>query len=294
MRRRALSIIFAASLLLTPLSAQAQTSNTTKGLSISPLRAFVQVNAGATKTASLTVANNTASPLTVQLFDKQFSVADYTYDYRFATPQPDLVTIGIPQVVLQPGKSQAIAYTVTVPKDVTPGGYYYTLFASATPAGNEKVTLQAASLLYVTVNGDLHKTTELQSASIQSVSFGKDFSYQLQARNTGNVHYFVYAAGQLHGPSARPAEQPATHILLPGKVRTIPGTISAPILPGIYKAEYGYKTDSGQEMLRSSLVAYIPPWSIAFLLLIILGIWNFLRWYRKRRHPTNPVEQHLE
>lgn len=292
MKRTVISGVLGLILVFTPLVASAQPqTNTTKGLSISPLRAFVQVNAGATKTASLTVANNTTSPLTVQLFDKQFSVADYTYDYRFATPQPDLVTIGVPQVVLQPGKSQVVPYTVAVPKAVTPGGYYYTLFASATPAGDEKVTLQAASLLYVTVNGELYKTTELQSASIQRVSFGKDFSYQLQARNTGNVHYFVYTAGQLHGPSARPAEQPATHILLPGKVRTITGSISAPVLPGIYKAEYGYKTDSGQEMLRSSLVAYIPPWSIAFLLIVILAVWSFVSHRRKQKLSTKPKEE---
>lgn len=285
--KRFVIVIAVAGLLCLPLAASAQTPPTdNKGLLITPLREQVSLNAGMGKTLSFTVVNRTNDHLNVQLFDKQFSVANYTYDYKFHVPQPDLVTIGKPQVLLKPGESQKIPYTITVPKDTTPGGQYYTLFASATLSGSENVTIQAASLLYVTVNGELRKTTELQGSSIQRFVFGNKVSYKLEARNTGNVHYFVFVSGELSGPSAKPAEPPTTHLLMPNTVRSLSGTISSPVLPGVYKATYGYKTDSGQEVLRSNYVFYAPPWSIAFLLLIALGAWHLIT--HRKKHQKKP------
>lgn len=287
MKRSVISGIVGLVLVFTPVIADAQTSpSDNKGLLITPLREQVSLNAGMSKTSYFTVANRTTSPLDVQLFDKQFSVANYTYDYKFTVPQPDLVTIGKSAVQLKPGESQKVPYTVAVPPNTAPGGQYYTLFASATLTNGENVTIQAANLLYVTVNGALRKTTELQSASFQRFAFGNKISYKLEARNTGNVHYFVFVGGELSGPSAKPAEPPTTHLLMPNTVRSLSGTISSPVLPGVYKATYGYKTDSDQEVLRSSYVFYIPPWSIAFLLLIALGAWHFIT--RRKKHQEKP------
>ncbi len=274
-------------LLFTPVAhAQSQPPDN-KGLLITPLREQVNLNAGMSRTLNLTVANRTNDPLNVQLFDKQFSVANYTYDYKFHIPQPDLVTISKPQVLLKPGESQKIPYTITTPKGASPGGQYYTLFASATLTGGENVTIQAGSLLYVTVNGDLRKTTELQSAFIQHFAFGNKISYNLAAKNTGNVHYFVYVNGELNGLSAKPTELPTTHLLMPNTVRNLDGTISSPVLPGIYQATYGYKTDSGQEILRSAYIFYIPPWSIAFLILLALAMWYLV--LRRKKHQKKPT-----
>ncbi|TAH34081.1 hypothetical protein EYC59_03735 [Candidatus Saccharibacteria bacterium] len=286
MKRAIFLGVIGLSLLFTPIAHAQTPPNENKGLLITPLREQVNLNAGMSRTLILTVANRTNDPLNIQLFDKQFSVANYTYDYKFHIPQPDLVTIGKPQVQLKPGESQKIPYTIAVPKNASPGGQYYTLFASATLA-NESTTIQAASLLYVTVNGDLRKTTELQSASIQRIAFGNKISYKLAAKNTGNVHYFVYVSGELSGPSAKPAEPPTTHLLMPNTVRNLDGAISSPVLPGFYQATYGYKTDSGQETLRTSYVFYIPPWSIAFLLLLVLAVWHLVS--HRKKHQKKPA-----
>lgn len=292
--KRIITVLIFASLMLVPLHTSAQTPPTdNKGLLITPLREQINLNAGMSKTLSLTVANRTNEPLDVRLFDKQFSVANYTYDYKFHIPQPDLVSIGKSAVQLKPGESQKIPYTIAVPKDASPGGQYYTLFASATLTGGENVTIQAASLLYVTVNGELYKTTELQSAVVQRVAFGNKINYKLAAKNTGNVHYFVYVSGELSGPSAKPAEPPTTHLLMPNTIRNLDGAISSPVLPGIYQATYGYKTDSGQETLRTSYVFYIPPWSIAFLLLLVLAVWHLVSHRKKhQKKPTETTDNH--
>lgn len=284
-----LLIILALALVPVASSAQvsAQTPQSDKGLLITPLRSSVTVTPGSSKTASFTVANRTEKPLTVQLFDRQFSVTDYTYGYQFNTPRPDLVKIASPDIELRSGESRKVTYTIDAPANLTPGGQYYTLFASATLQASEPITIQAATLLYITIDGELEKSTSLQSSSIQHFSFGGDFSYTLQALDTGNVHYFVYAAGVLQGATAKQADSPTTHMLMPNAIRTIKGTIAAPTLPGIYKAEYGYRTDSGQQVLATATVFYVPPWSVALLLLLVLV---FLRITSRKKQARTPAD----
>ncbi|MFA5004295.1 MAG: hypothetical protein WC498_03415 [Candidatus Saccharimonadales bacterium] len=252
----------------------AGTPPTTKGLLITPLRKYTAVDAGSAQTSSFTVSNLTDRPLTVTLSIKQFSVANYTYDYRFSDPNNNWVTLGLKQVSLAPNRSQKIPYTISVPVGSAPGGHYYTLFASADMATSGfKSTVQAATLLYLTVNGRFIQTGKLQSGSIQRLAFGNQIAYTLDALNTGNVHYFVYLSGSFHGWLTKPPTPLTAHILLPGTVRHMRGFIPAPVLPGVYRATFGYKTDSGQTFTTSRYVVFVPPWFIAFILAaVMLGV----------------------
>jgi len=275
-------------LLIPGIPAQAATSAPKdKGLLITPLRQYINLNAGSQKATSFTIANLTSAPLTINLSAKQFSVTDYTYDYRFAEPQTDWLKLSSGQITLQPNQSHDITYTIAIPAHTAPGGQYYTLFASANvSSGGLKSTVQAATLVYLTVNGSLTRTSQLHQAHVQHLSFGKQINYSLEPINTGNIYYFIYVNGQLHGLSAKGATNPVTHILYPNKVRRLNGAIPAPILPGIYHATFGYKADGGQSITRSSYVIFIPPWFIALLLATTLLLAKYFS-KRKRTSKTS-------
>ncbi|MDN5275055.1 MAG: exported protein of unknown function [Candidatus Saccharibacteria bacterium] len=227
------------------------------------------MTAGKVERKSLTVANITDKPVTVTLSVEQFSVADYTYDYIFTAPKEDWVKLESTQLELGPGKSRSVQYAVAVPKDATPGGHYFTLFASTSlDSGDTVSNVRAATVLYATVEGKLRRTSEILKESFPPVSFGGDMTFTMDVKNTGNTHFFTYASGQLHGWTAKPQGEEVTHLLLPGAPRLIGATIQAPILPGIYTATYGFRTDDGQTISRSKHVLYVPPWSLA----IPLGI----------------------
>jgi len=157
---------------------------------------------------------------------------------------------------------------VSAPKSARPGGHYFTIFATATLTGGEKI--RAATMLYATATGNLVKTSEIASESMPFVSFGGDIPFHLNVRSTGNTHFFLYATGHLEGLSAQPERNEAAHILLPQTTRSIEGAVSPPLLPGVYKAVYGYKTDTGQSVVRAKLILYAPLWSWAVL---AGGIW---------------------
>ena len=289
MKRLALILCLGILLGMAPMASAAETIDN-KGLQISPLRYYVTLNAGEQKTGNLVVANQTDKPMTITLSLQQFSVADYSYDYRFKAPTNDWLKLEATQITLQPHKSRTVMYQIFVPSPSPSGGYYYTLLASTEmQTGGLTSTVQAASLIYVTVNGELVRASEFKSSSLQHVSFGGPIRYTMAVKNTGNVHYFAYFSGKLQGRSAR--DIPGTsHLLLPGAIRQVSGSMPAPLLPGIYRATYSYTTDTGTILTRTGRVVFIPPWSIALpLALILLGSFFYRR--RKKHSQKIPAAQ---
>jgi hypothetical protein len=258
------------------------------GLLITPIRQFLSADAGSNKASTFTIANLTDRPLNVSLSVQQFSVTDYTYDYRFQDPTNDWLHLSQTEVTLQPRQTQNIAYTFEIPPGSTPGGHYYTLFATATLSTDGIAnTVQATDLLYLTVNGTLTQVSHLKSSSISWITFGHDIPFTLNPVNTGNVYSFVYVSSQLHGLFAQPPQTSSGHLLMPGKVRTLTGSIPSPVLPGIYRATYGYKTNSDWVIQQSHLVVFIPPWFIAFLLAGLLIGGKFIpRKHKKKQQAT--------
>jgi hypothetical protein len=269
------------SVLLLSGSASAATPAKNKGLLISPLKTYTSLDAGSEKTANFTVANHTEKPITVNLSVKQFSVSDYAYNFTFTEPGNNWVSLVTKSVELAPNENKKIDYGVRVPAGSAPGGYYYTLFASATLNQNGLAsTVQAASLLYLTVSGKLIESSTPVGSHISHFAYKHKIPYTIDVKNTGNVHYFAYFSGNLNSVFTKQGPTGTSHLLLPGTTRQVSESIPAPLLPGFYDAHFGYKTDAGEVFMQSSYVVYIPPWFIAALLLGAFGLYKL--WQRKK------------
>jgi hypothetical protein len=274
--RKKIAAILLASLLLLPHHAAADN----KGLFISPLREYITVDAGKTATKSITVANLTDKNITVTLSVEEFSVADFTYQYEFKPPKDTWVRLGLTEIKLQPGKSHQIPYQITIPPNAAPGGHYFTIFATTNFGGTNQV--QATTVLYLTVNGVLRKTSVIRSSTMPWLSLGNDIPFTLTAQNTGNTHFFAYVSGRLTGWGSKKSGEETTRLLLPGASRNMGNTIPAPLLPGVYKATYGYRTDAGQTIQRSRYIFYLPLWSLALPLGLIWLMIVFIKSARRR------------
>jgi hypothetical protein len=254
-----------------------------KGLSISPLRQETKVAANKPTTGYFTIANLTEKTMQVNLSVRQFSVKDYDYDYVFRTPEYDWIKLKETQVTVEPHKSKKLLYDVTIPANTTPGGYYFALFASTDIAGpGLPGTVQAASLLYLQVDGKLVRTSVLQNDSIPFWVMGSEIPYKFDVKDTGNIHFSAYFYGQVTGLFGSFPEVGTSHLLMPGSVRTIEGAVPTPILPGIYKVTYGYKVDFAQIITaKTAYIIFIPPWSIvAFIFILLGGRWM---WQKRRK-----------
>lgn len=257
---------------------------TNKGLYISPLRSYLSLNAGDSVTRAFTVANLTESPMTITSHIEQFSVADYSYDYRFNEVDNNWVQLVENVVTLKPYESHEMAYRVNVPKNAAPGGHYYTLYASSTvDSGGNKSTVQAASLLYLTVNGELKRTSQVVDRSLPRIVVTPDIKYSLDIKNTGNIHYFAYIEARVDGLFYHNAPNGSSQLLMPGTTRQVQGSIKSPLLPGVYKLSYAITPDQGPKTEGSQYFLFLPPWSIALLIILfaITGHFLFRRLKRK-------------
>jgi hypothetical protein len=244
------------------------------GLYISPIRKELSVDAGKSNSSFVTIGNHTKSPMTVKLSVKQFTVSEYTYDYSFLKPVEDWIKLTNNQITLKPSENKEIIYDVEAPRNAAPGGYYYTVVASADiKSGGVLTTIQTTSLLYITVNGNLVRTSVLKNSSIPWFITGTQIPFKFDVLDTGNVHFQAYFYGQLQSIFGNLPEVGSNNLVFPGKVRAIQGTIPAPFWPGIYRAVYGYKVDFADiDTSQSSYVLYLPPWSIVALVVIALVI----------------------
>ena len=234
------------------------------------------MSAGKSNEGSFTVANYTDKPMTVKLFVKQFSVSDFTYSYTFMEPKDNWIKLSDNLVNLQPNQNKRIGYIAEVPLGTTPGDHDFTLFASADITGQSMpVTVQATSLLYLTVEGKLIRTTELRGSSIPFLVTGTDVAYKIIVENTGNVHISAIFFGQLEGLFVKQAGLEAGHLLIPGAPLSIEGSIPMPLLPGLYKITYGFKADDAQSITsKTAIILFIPPWSVIGIVLILMyGKW---------------------
>lgn len=258
-----------------PIAAAARTDEgfKNKGLVLSPVREYMEVSAGRSRTGTFTVVNSSDQPLDISFSVESFSVADFSYDYRFRPVKNDWVRLAPQTVTLQPAKSQAVKYSVTVPDGASPGGHYYTLFASTTQrSGSFTNQVRAAMPLYLTVAGQLSRTAEITKGTFPSFSWSKSIPYSMDIKNTGNVHYFAHTEASLSGPFIRRFAETPNKLVYPDTMRAVSGTIQAPFLPGIYRARYGLVNDQGQHVTNTKLLFYAPPWSFVLLIFLVWGI----------------------
>jgi hypothetical protein len=254
-------------------------SSQPKGLFITPIRQYLNVTAGKTASGEFTVGNLNDTPMKVDLSVEQFSLADYTYDYKFNAPKEDWVKISKTQLDLAPMTSKKITYTISAPVNASPGGHYFSIFASTEQGTNKQI--RTALVLYATVNGDLKKSSQIVSDSLPSFAISGPLPLHMDIKNTGNTHFFVYASGTLSGWFYNQKGTETAHILLPQTIRSVDTTIQTPLLPGVYKATYGYRNEEGKYTMKQKYVAYAPIWSLVAIVGIIwLAIVLLLR--RKR------------
>lgn len=245
--------------------------NPTRGLQITPVQQEHKLDAGSLREGSLVVANLTTKPLDVSLAVQQFSVNGLAYNYSFSRPEKPWISLSTTALTLTPGQSQTIRYTLHPDTKATPGGYYYSIIASTTDSTTGLAsTLRAASLLYITINGQLTQTGQIRKISAPRIVLTRQFNVSVDALNTGNVYYFARVSGHLKGLFTGTTEAPASHLLIPDKTRRVSSVVSSPLFPGIYPLEVSYKTDAGTTVHDSQLVVCLPPWSIAALLAIAL------------------------
>lgn len=279
------SLLLLCGALSTPVSAAELPTTKNKGLYISPLRNYLSLDAGDRVTRSFTAANLTDQPMDITVHLERFSMVDYSYDFRFDAVDNDWIKLIDPTITLKPYQSHEFAYTISLPPTAAPGGYYYTLFASTTiKSGATTSTLRAASLLYLTVKGELSYTFSTTPSSLPYIVLSPTVDYSIDIKNTGNTHYFALVSSHVDGLFYSNAPNGTSQLLMPAATRHVNASITSPLIPGIYRLTYIVTPDHGTTYSKTRYFIFLPPWSlIATSLIGLLILWLIQRRKTKLR-----------
>lgn len=286
------SLLVSFSLILLLVAPTATAQPAIKGLGLSPLRSELEITPGTSLAGTLTVTNATNAVMKVDLSAEEFSVIGQQYDYTFnsGSELAKWIRFSIPSLNLAAESNQVVKYTINAPINAEPGGRYISLFAS-TNAGEEDVAINAqqrvASLIYLTVAGDVSRKGELLSLSSPFIAT-KPADWTMVLRNSGTTHfrsrYSVSMNNILDGTTAATAEGDA--LIMPGTVRLVADKTPLPKWPGIYKIVYNIGLGDTPAVNRSNYILYLPIDFIFTILafgVVVTGLWRY-QVSRRRRH----------
>lgn len=281
------SLLLMASAYLLPgqvVDAQVKTTVTKpKGLTLSPLRSELGLAPGTSLDGTLTVTNSTDKPMKVSLSAEEFSVINRQYDYAFTT-ESDVtkwVTFSTTEVNLKAGESKKLSYSLGAPLTAEPGGRYISLFVGTdteTQDGGVISRQRIASLLYITVLGDVTRAGHLVSLASPWVISGKS-RWSVALRNTGTTHFrsrYNVSVQSVLG-SSEVAASTGDALILPGTVRVVSDVLPAPQLPGLYKVVYTIGLGDTPATVETRWVFYMPPLAIAGSAVAVILIISVMR-----------------
>lgn len=206
---------------------------------------------------------------------------------------------GKPQLklTLAHGESKVVPFTVTIPKDATPGDHAAAILASATTAGQVAVERRIADRMYVRVSGKLQPSLTISSFAATYHSglnpLAGSISVDATITNSGNVAlegvttltastWFGLSTGELSRKELKeilPGATVVVHLEIPKVPQVGFATVKMLLQSGIS----GDAPDPGPlpVFTRETVVPAIP-WVALGVIVLGVGVWLFLRWRSRR------------
>ncbi|MES2630635.1 MAG: DUF916 domain-containing protein [Patescibacteria group bacterium] len=312
----ALALAVLLSLLVSPHTfAQSSTSNSANTIKVTPVRSDIQIMPGANQTVQVTVSNLTDSPISVTPVTNDFVAGDdrgtpaLILDADKFAPSHSLKRFMAPlsTATIPAREAKTFNVVITVPSDAKAGGYFGAIrFAPSDPDGGGQVNLSAsvASLILLTVPGDIVEKLQLESFEIQQngangTSFRTPDNIQaaFSFENLGNLQmgpfgHISVKQGDKVVYETNFNDQNPRDVILPDSSRRWEVPLENIGTFGKYDviATFTYGTTNQTiEVTKSFWV--IPQWviitAIAIIVLLVLAIaltiWLIIR-SRKKRH----------
>lgn len=313
----AMGMIFATA--VPTLAATQQATGSGNGLSISPVRSDLNINAGSSETVTLNVKNVTPAAATFQAIVNDFVAGNnengqpsLILDSNKFAPSHSLkrYIAPIPNVTIGSGETKQVKVTVNIPKDAAGGGYYGAVrFAPASVAGSGQTgaTLSASvgSLILVRVPGNIKDDLQVASFDVRKGADGpngssffvsnKSLYGVVRFSNKGNVQEqpfgkLLLKKGNTVLQTSEINNTDPRGNVLPDSIRRFSVPLSKVGSWGKYTIEgnFGYGTNG--QLLTAKATFYVVPVAliIAIIVLIIVilalifGLPRAIRRYNER------------
>lgn len=288
-----IAIILVAASTVAPASAETAPD---RSLGISPLRNELTIAPGTSFDGTLSLTNSGKTPLVVTLDAEAFSVTNEVYDYSFnpSGNGVEWVSFSNNSVTIPPSGLATVTYKVAVPISAEPGGRYISLFASSSPtASSTGVTSinRVASLLYITIAGDVTRTGKVLTFNSPIITFGNP-AWSATIQNSGTAHFhslYSVTVKSLFGGNALKTVQ-GDSLILPSSVRLISQSIPNPDWIGVYRLDYTIGLGDIPAKQETRWILYLPPFQtlVCTVGIVFAGLLLIPRRKKKIESPRQP------
>lgn len=136
-------------------------------LTITPPRLELDGDPGVTINSEFSVINEGAQDLTYYTQVENFEAQDETGTPQFVQDKEGLaVWISVaPTVRVAPGEKKAVPFSIRIPRNAEPGGYFASIFVRTTPpptrGGEVSIGARLGTLVLLRVNGDIQEGVDI-------------------------------------------------------------------------------------------------------------------------------------
>lgn len=300
------------------------------GLKISPLRIEELVNPGEALKRSIRVTNESDAFKIFFPLVMDFQAEDETGKAKLIEPgsvegsfMSAWVDISKEGIDFGPGEEKEIPFTINVPKEIGPGGYYGAILFGTEPpkidleTNEEKgaaisVAQQTGALVLLQVAGQVDERAEVRDFTTDKEVYATPFKVNFNTRieNFGNVH--IRPVGVIEINNMFGKKIAVLHVnergnnILPKTKRKFENLWTSDLGFGRYEAvlslSYGTEPQfggEGKQTLYQKKYFWIFPWKIIMAslsgLILLLGlVFGFLKFYKNRAIEKVMVEMGIK
>lgn len=261
-----------------------------QSITLSPASTAPSLQPGASNTYNISVLNSGNTDYSVHVYASPYSVIGVNYDPSFTqlpgTTDPTAwIHISKTSLVVPAHETVVIPYTLTVPANTAPGGYYAVIFVETQPASSVGVQThnRVGDILYITAAGKVRTGGALVNMPVPHFSMASSLPLSLEVSNSGGVHFLTTAHIVAKDIFGRPVFSAGfQRYVLPQTTRKIDATWQTPLF-GFYMLSRTATVAGQLQSLPSQWLIIIHPWIAVGAAAIVVLVICF-RLLRKRNN----------
>lgn len=266
-----------------------------QAITLTPASTDVSIDPGNSASKSVDIINGGNDPFNVTLTSSPYHVTSDSYDPQF-TQLPgtidasEWVHLSQTTATVAGKKVITVPYTINVPKNTAPGGYYAVVFAETSTDSTKTGVVshnKVGDILYITVNGPVKSGGNLTGNAIPAIHFAGSIAIGAKISNSGGTHFITkvtYSVTDFKGTEVYKSS--TERYVLPQTEREITynWTPQSPI--GIYTVHRSATIAGKLKTLPDQKIFVMSPALlivVAFLIGLLIGI--PVERARRRRRP---------
>lgn len=291
--RRLASRFLLTGLLIAAASAMPQSAKAAQSITITPTSLDKTINPGDTLSGTVQVLNQADSAFDYKVYAAPYSVTGEDYDPSFtsipgAADVASWFRLKATKNHLEPYTVSDLKYSITVPKDTKPGGYYAVIFAeteSKSEVSGVTTQKRVGTVVYIKVAGQITEAGEIASWQVNWLQ-EPPLTQTLRISNNGSVHFAATVSTTVQDlfgdPKLRYTQK---RNILPEKTRRIPIVWEKTPQLGVFKVS-GTVSFLGQTTrlpTKYVLVISQPIRRGCLIVLVLASLLYIIRNWRARR-----------